>query len=258
MKLKILALGDIVGQNTVDFLKKKMWGIRTLLGASFVVANGENATEIKGLSASDAQALFDCGIDLLTSGNHIWGKKDIYPLLDGDRRILRPANYPASNPGVGYNILNVEGWKILCINVQGTVYLAPLDNPFEAVEKILKKEQGNYDFSLLDFHAEATSEKIAMGRSFDGRINMIWGTHTHVQTADECILPNGTGYITDLGMTGPINGILGAEANPVIEHFYTQMPKRFSVADGDIILCGALFELDTSSGKVTKIERIRI
>lgn len=256
--IKILAVGDIVGMGALEYLKKNMWNIRSELGVDAVIANGENACDIRGIGANEAKELLSSGIDLITSGNHIWGRKDIYSFLEEDGRIIRPANYPPSAPGTGYSIITVEGYKFLCINVQGTVFLDPLDNPFLTVERILASEEGRYDFSLLDIHAEATSEKVAMGLCFDGRINIIWGTHTHVQTADERILPNGTGYITDLGMTGPQNGILGAEPTPIIEKFKTQMPQRFSVVEGDTVLCGALFEIDTESRRCVSVERIRI
>lgn len=258
MIMKILAVGDIVGLATVEYLKNNMWKIRRLLQVDAVIANGENAYEVRGIGAAEATTLLNCGIDLITTGNHVWGRRDVYKMLDEDSRILRPANYPPSTPGCGHSIINVCGYRLLCINVQGTVFLEPLDNPFAAVEKILSVEDGRYDFSLLDFHAEATSEKIAMGLVFDGRINMIWGTHTHVQTADETVLNGGTGYITDLGMTGPANGILGSDPAPIIERFKSHMPQRFSVAIGETVLCGAIFELDTDLGKCLSVKRVRL
>lgn len=256
--LKILAIGDIVGLQTLEYLKKELWKIRSSLGADAVIANGENVCEIRGIGAQEAKELLDAGVDLITTGNHVWGRRDIYQLLDEDSRILRPANYPPTAPGLGSSVINVCGYRVLCINVQGTVYLDPLDNPFLTLEKILKNEEGRYDLALLDFHAEATSEKIAMGLCFDGRISAVWGTHTHVQTADEKVLPKGTGYITDLGMTGPSDGILGAAAEPIIERFKTHMPQRFAVAEGDIVLCGALFEIEPGTGKCVSVKRVRI
>lgn len=258
MIIKFLAVGDIVGLAAVEYLKKNMWKIREKVGADAVIANGENAYEIRGIGCQEAGALLDSGVDLITTGNHVWGRWDIYSMLDEDKRIIRPANYPSQTPGCGHSIINVCGYKVLCINAQGTVFLEPLDNPFAAVEKILSSEEGKYDFALLDFHAEATSEKIAMGLNFDGKIHMIWGTHTHVQTADETVLPGGTGYITDLGMTGPETGILGSEAEPIIARFKTHMPRKFSVAQGETVLCGALFELDTDSKRCTSVHRIKI
>ncbi len=258
MNIKLLAIGDIVGLEALGYLQRNLWKIRNKLGADAVIANGENINDIRGIGIQEAKTLLECGADLITTGNHVFGKRDLYSFLDTDSRILRPANFPAAAPGVGHSIIDICGYKVLCINVQGTVYMDPLDNPFNTVERILKSEEGRYELSLLDFHAEATSEKIAMGLAFDGRINIIWGTHTHVQTADERILPGGTGYITDLGMTGPDNGILGCEAALIIEKFKTHMPQRFTVASGDTVLCGALFTLDTDTGKCLSCERVRI
>ncbi len=258
MIINLLAVGDIVGLATVDTLKRKLWKIREELKVDAVIANGENAYDVKGIGAEEAKTLLESGVDLITTGNHVWGRWDLFPMLDSDTRILRPANFPPTTPGSGHSIIDICGYRFLCMNIQGTVFLDPLDNPFITAEKIMKSEEGRYDFSLLDFHAEATSEKIAMAMNFDGRINIIWGTHTHVQTADEKVLPNGTGYITDLGMTGPETGILGSAPGPIIARFKTHMPQRFSVAQGDTVLCGALFSLDTDTARCTKVRRIRL
>lgn len=257
--MKILALGDVVGTKSIDYLAKNLWKIRDRLGVDMVVANGENASEIHGIASADANALLDTGVDLITLGNHAFGKKDLYPLLSDSEKIIRPANYPPLAVGGGYTTLNVDGYKILCINILGTALMEPLACPFSTVERILERESGEYDLALMDIHAEATSEKLALARYFDGRIQIMFGTHTHVQTADEQILPKGSGYITDLGMTGPTNSIIGTDAEAVIEKFRTKMPSRFRVADGDIEARGALFTLDTSSGKpkVTAVERIK-
>lgn len=256
--MKILAIGDVVGVAAAEFLEANLWKIRSMLSADFVAANCENVCEIHGLSSEHAELLLRGGVDVITSGNHIWSRRDIYSVLDDNNHVLRPANYPSGNPGRGHTILDAQGYRILCINVQGTVFFEPLANPFLTVEKILRDEEGRYDFAVLDIHAEATSEKIAVSLYFDGRISAVWGTHTHVQTADEKILPLGTGYITDLGMTGPENGILGAEKDPVIAKFLTNMPQRFAVASGETVVCGALFDIDTSSGKVTSVKRLHI
>lgn len=256
--MKILAIGDVVGHVALDFIKRELWNIRRELGADFVVCNGENVCEIRGITPAEADTLLESGADIITTGNHVFGQRTIYDRLDSDERIIRPCNYPASAHGMGYTIVNALGYRILCINALGTVFLDQLDNPFNCVERILEREEGRYDLSLLDFHAEATSEKLAMAHLFDGRINIIFGTHTHVQTADERIFPHGTGYITDLGMTGPDGSILGAEPEPIIERFRTHMPNKFSVSEGRTTLCGALFELDTTSKRVTNISRIKI
>ena len=257
--MKILALGDVVGTKSIDYLAKNLWKIRDRFGVDMVVANGENASEIHGISSADANALLDTGIDLITLGNHAFGKKDIYPMLSDSEKIIRPANFPPLAVGGGYTTLNVDGYKLLCINILGTALMEPLACPFATVDRILEREAGEYDIALMDIHAEATSEKLALARYFDGRIHIMFGTHTHVQTADEQVLPKGSGYITDLGMTGPTNGIIGTDAEAVIEKFRTKMPSRFRVADGNIEARGALFTLDTSSPspKVTAVERIK-
>lgn len=254
--IKILAIGDVVGSDAVDHLKDKLWSYRSSVGANFVVANGENAADIHGISPADAQDLFDAGVDLITLGNHTFGRRDICTLLGDSQSIIRPANYPPLAPGGGYTILTVDGWRILGINILGTALMESMACPFTTVDKILERESGNYDIALLDVHAEATSEKLALGRYFDGRIHIIFGTHTHVPTADEQIFPKGSGYITDLGMTGPVNSIIGTDIDTVIEKMRTKIPTRFKVASGDVRAEGALFTLDTDSMRVTSVERV--
>lgn len=256
--MKILAIGDMVGRRSIEHLSTRLRRLRTALGVDFVVANGENATEIHGLSAQDAEDILDAGVDLITLGNHAFGCRDIGPFLD-DRtsEIIRPANYPAVCPGVGYAVRHVTGHRLLCINLSGTAFMEPLDNPFTLLDRILEREKGNYDLALLDFHGEATSEKLAMGYHADGRVQVVFGTHTHIATADERVLPAGTGYITDLGMTGPVNGILGTDAAAVLCKMRTHMPVRFTVADGPIEAQGALFTLEGESPfRCLKVERI--
>ena len=254
--IKILAIGDVVGSAAVDYLKDKLWSYRGSVGANFVVANGENAADIHGISPSDAQTLFDSGVDLITLGNHTYSRRDICTLLGDSQSIIRPANYPPLAPGGGYTILNIDGWRILGINILGTALMESMACPFTTVEKILERESGNYDIALLDIHAEATSEKLALGRYFDGRIHVIFGTHTHVPTADEQIFPNGSGYITDLGMAGPVNSIIGTDIDTVIEKMRTKMPARFKVASGKVRAEGALFTIDTDSMRVTAVNRV--
>ena len=254
--MKILALGDVVGRNAVAHLEKNLWNARNSLGADVVVVNGENASDIYGIDESDAKIILASGADVITLGNHAFGRKNIFPLLSDSNSIIRPANYPPLTPGGGYTILNVCGWRILCINVLGTVMMESLACPFATVDKILEREKGNYDVSIMDVHAESTSEKIAIGRYFDGRINVIFGTHTHVATADEQILPCGSGYITDIGMTGPVNSIIGSNVELVIERMRTKITSRFTVADGEVKAHGALFDFDTDAKKVTNVKRI--
>jgi metallophosphoesterase (TIGR00282 family) len=257
--MKILAIGDVVGRASVSYLSEKLYSVRRQLGADLVIANGENASEIHGVSAIDATAILDAGVDIITLGNHTFGSRDIGGLLDSSPdKIIRPLNYPAECPGVGYAILRVNGLGVLIMNVMGVVYMDSLDSPFDAVERVLDRERGKFDISVLDVHAEATSEKYALARYFDGKIDIIFGTHTHVTTADEQILPGGTAYITDLGMTGPTNGILGTDTNAVLYKMRTHMPSRFKVAEGEIRASATLFEVsDTHPYKAVSVKRVR-
>ena len=255
--MKILAIGDIVGTRSVDYLSDRLFLVKNELGVDFTIANAENATEIHGVSQKDAEQLLSSGVDVITLGNHTYGRRDICEALSGDANIIRPANYPPFCPGAGYVIVNACSKRILCINVLGTAFMEPLACPFATVEGILRDEQGKYDIAVLDVHAESTSEKIALGRYFDGRINVVFGTHTHVATADEQILAGGTGYITDIGMSGPVAGILGANASAVIERMRTKMPTRFTVADGEIKASGALFDVNCDTGRVVSVRRIK-
>ena len=254
--MKILAIGDVVGARSIEYLNARLWKYREANRVDFVVANGENASDIHGISAPDARSLLDAGADLITLGNHTYGRRDICTLLSESERIIRPANYPPMAPGGGYTLLRIGGCRLLCINVLGTALMESLACPFQTVDRILEREAGNYDISLMDIHAEATSEKIALARYFDGRITMMFGTHTHVQTADEQILPGGSGYITDLGMTGPVGGVIGTDSEAVIEKFRTKMPVRFRVADGEISAHGALFTLSDDTLAVTSVQRV--
>ena len=254
--MQILALGDVVGIKTIDFLHRNLWQLRKEYHIDLVIANGENTSEIRGLSAHDADALLDTGIDLITLGNHAYGMRDIYSYLENETRVIRPANYPPVAPGAGYTILNVDGWRVLCINICGRVYMDPLASPFDAVDRILSREAGAYDVAVMDIHAEATSEKLALAHYFDGRVHVMFGTHTHVPTADTQILPKGSGYVTDLGMCGPQNGILGTDKDAVIDRFRTMMPIRFSVAGGEVIANGVIFSLDPDKKRVSQVERI--
>ena len=255
--MKILAIGDIVGTKSIEYLSEKLPNVRAQLSVDVVVANGENATDIHGLSAPDAKKIHETGVDVITLGNHTYGRKDLCDVLSHENWIVRPANYPPLAPGAGYTVLTINGWRMLCMNVQGTALMESLACPFATVDRILQREEGNYDFAILDIHAEATSEKIALGRYFDGRVHVMFGTHTHVQTADEQILPRGSGYITDIGMTGPCVGVIGSNAEDVIEKFRTKMPVRFKVADGDVTAHGALFDLDTDTMKVVSVKRVK-
>ncbi len=254
--MKILAIGDVVGQAGVSHLQAHLRKIKTSLGADLVIVNGENAAEIHGISQNDAVDIFYAGADVITTGNHAFGKYDIYSYLDDEKYILRPANFPGSAPGHGSVIINAAGMRVLVMNIQGNVSMRDsLASPFETADAILRRESGSFDIAVLDFHAEATSEKLAMGYYLDGRVSVIFGTHTHVATADEQIMPSGSGYITDIGMTGPDRSILGVATDCILKGFTTAMPQRYRVADGKVTSHGALFTLD--GNKCVKVERIK-
>jgi metallophosphoesterase (TIGR00282 family) len=225
----------------------------------FVIANAENIAGGSGLTPETADELLNSEVDALTSGDHIWKKKEIYEKLNKDHRILRPANYPESCPGRGAACIKNSSGKIIgVINVLGRVFMDHADGcPFRTVEKALKELSKTTNIILVDIHAEATSEKIALGRFVDGKASAIFGTHTHVQTADEKVLPQGTAYITDLGMTGPQDSVIGRKVGSIIEHFMTCMPTKFEIGDKDVELQGAIVEIDEKSGKALSIERIK-
>jgi len=257
-QMKILAVGDIVGPEAVFVLSDRLRNYKSENNIRFAVVNGENASVGNGIDTQSAKQILEAGADVITTGNHVWKKRDIRTFLEDSDQIIRPVNYPSSVPGNGYTKINIDGYIFLVINVLGTVYLDPLENPFESVAKVLKYEEGKYDFAVLDIHAEATSEKIALANYFDGKINIIFGTHTHVTTADERILPRGTGYITDLGMSGPVDSVLGVKTECIIEKFTTMLPVKFEIAEGNIEINGTLFTLDTSNGRVVEIKRVKI
>lgn len=256
--MKLLALGDIVGERTVSYLRRALPEARRRYGASLVVANGENAADIRGLTPEAADALFACGVDVLTAGNHIYDRRAIADYFAGHPCLLRPLNYPADCPGDGARVVtSADGWQVLVLNAAGRVFMEALDDPFRAVEYALERDRRRYDFAVLDIHAEATAEKLALARYFDGRIAAVFGTHTHIQTADARLLPGGTGYITDLGMCGPTGGILGVDAEAVIARLRTHMPRPFTVAEGEIRAEGALFDIDAVTGRACSVEAVR-
>ena len=255
--MKILAIGDVVGNCGVEYLSEKLWGMRSSLGIDLCAVNGENASDIIGLSRPDAIRILDSGADLITLGNHAFGRRDLYPLLDDTEQIIRPSNFPAGNPGVGHVVMKVGGTRVLYINLIGTVNMTSESSPFYEADRILEREKGSYDVSVVDFHAEATSEKIAMGRYLDGRVSAVYGTHTHVPTADEEILPGGTAYITDIGMTGPTSGVIGVDAAISIRKLTTHLPEKYKVAEGPVKAHGIVIDVDELSGRARSIKRIR-
>ncbi|HHT36221.1 MAG TPA: TIGR00282 family metallophosphoesterase [Firmicutes bacterium] len=253
--MRVLLLGDICGRPGRDIVKEKLPEIRSTYQPDLVIANGENAAGGFGLTKKIAEELFGLGIDVITSGNHIWDKREIYPYLGAEARLLRPANYPPSVPGNYLYYAKVGEQKVAVINLIGRVFMGDFDCPFRKIDEILAETSSVTPISIIDFHGEATSEKQAFGWYVDGRASVVVGTHTHVPTADERILPGGTAYVTDLGMCGPMDGILGMQREPIIRKFTDQLPTKFSVAKGDRHLCGVLVDID-SSGKALKISRI--
>lgn len=260
MILKILALGDVVGEGGTTYLsknsllkkKKEEWGIH------FTVINGENSAKGNGLTPESADLLFDAGADVLTGGNHTWQRREVYSRLEDDRRLVRPANYPGKAEGEGSTVIDVMGYKILVFNLFGNAFMAEaVNSAYETADRVLRENEGMYDIAVLDFHAETTSEKVAMGWYLDGRVSAVFGTHTHVQTADARVLPEGTGYITDLGMCGSENGVLGVKTECIFHKFLVHTPCRFEEAQGSYSATGAVFSIDTDSGKCIKAEAVK-
>ena len=256
--LRILAVGDVVGKCGLEYIKGNLWRIRKDEGCDLVIVNGENSAPGNGITKMSADTLFMSGADIITTGNHVFRRSEVYSHLDDNEKLLRPANYPKTVPGFGHGVFDFSGIKFLVMNLLGTVYMESLESPFEAAERILAREKGNFDIAICDIHAEATSEKMAFAHHFDGRIHVVFGTHTHVQTADARILPQGTGYITDLGMTGPYDSVLGVKKEIVIKKFVEKMPVRFDEADGNAFFNAAIFDLDTSTKKVTQVRSIQL
>jgi len=254
--LRVLMVGDIVGRPGRRAVKVLLKNYRKKYNIDMIIANGENAAGGNGINNSIANELYDCGIDIITMGNHTWDKREILEFIDHDYSLIRPANYPSGTPGRGSVIYKQDGIKIGVINLAGRVFLAPLDCPFRTAEKLVENIRKETPIIIIDFHAEATSEKIAFGWHMDGRASAVIGTHTHVQTADERILPQGTGYITDVGMTGPRDSVLGVDKEMVIKKFVTQMPVRFEVPGGEIQFNSIILDICKNTGKTLKIERL--
>jgi 2',3'-cyclic-nucleotide 2'-phosphodiesterase len=255
--MTILFIGDIVGRPGRDLVQK---GLRALIehyDVDLTIANAENAAAGFGLTRDIGQTLLDWGIDVMTSGNHIWDKKEVLEYIPAEPRLLRPANYPAGVPGRGSCVAQTrDGRSVGVINVMGRVFMAPLDDPFAVALREIEAVRHRARIVVVDMHAEATSEKIAMGWHLDGRVTAVIGTHTHVQTADERVLPGGTAYLTDAGMTGPHDSIIGMEKEPSLTRFLNGMPAKFEPASGNPRLNGALIEADDKTGRATKITRI--
>jgi len=256
--LRVLMIGDIVGRPGRKAVKENLKDLIREFKLDFIVANGENAAGGMGITRDIAKELYACGIDVITMGNHVWNKREVIEYIAREDRILRPANYPPGTPGKGWQIFNTgNDMSVAVINLSGRVFMDNLDCPFRKADELLQKIAGRARVILLDFHAEATSEKVAMGRYLDGRVSAVCGTHTHVQTADECILPGGTAYITDIGMTGPRESIIGFKTSPILDKFISQMPKKFEVAQGLYQLNAVVIGINNDTGEATEIRRIQ-
>lgn len=256
--MRILMVGDVVGRTGRYFFMEQTPELKLTKNIDMVVVNGENAAHGKGLTPNVFNELIRGGADVVTTGNHIWDNPKVMEIIDTEPFLLRPANYPEDTPGRGFCIYPVGKKKVGVINLSGRTYMPPIDCPFRLGEKILKFIKKDCDIILVDFHAEATSEKLSFAHYFDGQVTAVVGTHTHVQTADAKILPKGTAYITDLGMVGANNSILGMEIEPVIKRFMTGRPSKFEVAEGAAIYCAALIDINNKTNKPTRIERIFI
>lgn len=256
--MKILAVGDIVGLNGLNKLKEILPNLKQREKIDFVIVNGENVAGGMGITEKDFKQILFAGADVVTLGNHTWSKKDVFNILD-DEKLLRPANYPKGVIGKGYNIYKYKNKKIAVINLIGRTNMGILtENPFIEADNIIKEIKDKADYIIIDFHAEATAEKIALANYLDGRVNIIFGTHTHVQTADEYVLPKGTAYITDIGMTGPIDSVIGMDKKASIKRFVTTLPEKYKIADGESKFNSCLFELNDETGRIENITRINM
>lgn len=255
--MKILFIGDIVGSPGRSAIEKLVPAIRKRENIEFVIANCENAAGGSGITPKIAKELFEFGVDTLTSGDHIWKRKEIVEMLDQQADILRPANYPPGVPGSGSNVARTKKGNLVgVVNVVGRTFMEPVDCPFRKVREEIDEMQKKTKVIVIDIHAEATSEKIAMGWYLDGLVSAVIGTHTHVQTADERILPQGTAYITDTGMTGPHDSVIGRKKEQILTRFITQLPTRFEMAEGDTRLNGVIIDVDEETGKAKSIKRV--
>jgi metallophosphoesterase (TIGR00282 family) len=256
--MNIMMIGDICGRpgrctaaHFIPILKQEY-------NLDLIIANGENSAGGVGITAKVLDELLKMDIDIITTGNHIWDKKEIFDFIDDEECLIRPANYPPGTPGKGYHIVSVQDRKVGIINLLGRTFMPPIDCPFRTAHEIISEIKDFCEIIIIDFHAEATSEKLALGWYLDGKVSCVAGTHTHIQTADERILPQGTAFISDLGMVGPWNSILGVDKEPVIRKFLTGLPAKFNVAAGDdTIFCDIIIQLDAHSSKVNNIIRIQ-
>ncbi|TDX52905.1 TIGR00282 family metallophosphoesterase [Orenia marismortui] len=254
--MKVFAIGDIVGRTGRRAVRELLPQIIKTEKVDFVIANAENAAGGFGLTEGVMEELLDYGIDILTMGNHTWDNKEIFDFIDESDKIIRPYNYPKGTPGVGIQTIEKDEFTLGVINLIGRVYIGNYLSPFRSLDKAIQELKEQVNAIIVDFHAEATAEKEALGWYSDGRVSVLVGTHTHIQTADDRILPEGTAYITDLGLTGAVNSILGMNIDEPLERFLTQMPNRFKVAKGDTKLSGLIIEIDDKTAKAISVKRI--
>lgn len=256
--MRLLMIGDIVGRPGRRAVKQNLPDLLGDKKIDLVIANGENAAGGNGITREVAREILSCGVDVITMGNHVWNQKESYTYIEKESRIIRPGNYPPGTPGRGAGIFKAKnGIDVGVVNISGRVFMQELDCPFRKADELVNGLKGKADIVLVDFHAEASSEKMAMGWYLDGRVSAVCGTHTHVQTADERVLPGGTAYISDVGMTGPADSVIGVKKELVIEKFITQMPRRFEVAEGLFQFNAAIIEIDPLTARAVHIERIQ-
>jgi hypothetical protein len=257
--MKVLLIGDIVGDAGRRVIAHRLAEVKAARGIDLVIGNAENAAGGFGITPKIGEELFAMGIDVLTTGNHVWDKREAIDYLAKERRVLRPANYPEGTPGLGRVVVELDGGrKVGVLQLMGRVFMPMTDCPFQAARRELEWLRASTTLIIVDMHAEATSEKRAMGWFLDGQVAAVLGTHTHVQTADEEILPQGTAYLTDVGMSGPVASVIGITPETAIARFLSQMPKRFETATGPAILQGAVVTIDAATGRATAIERVQV
>jgi 2',3'-cyclic-nucleotide 2'-phosphodiesterase len=255
--VKVLFIADIVGQPGRRAVKELLPRLRQENSLQLVVANGENSAGGSGITPNTAAEIFSAGVDIITSGDHLWDQKEVLELLEHEPRFVRPLNYPAGTPGQGSTLFQAQGFPAVgIINLQGRTFMPTLENPFHSVLSEVDRLRKVTHLIFVDFHAEATSEKVALARMLDGSVSAVIGTHTHVQTADEQIFPGGTAFLCDAGFTGPHESVIGREIEPIIKRFMTNMPQKFEVAKGQVLLQGAMLELDEGTGRAVRIERV--
>lgn len=254
--INILFIGDIIGKPGLTILESWLPNLIQKYKAEVVIANGENASDGKGVTNKEGEILFNLGVNVITGGNHIWDKHQSQDYLKTEAKVLRPLNYPKGTHGNGYYIFESKKGKVAVINIQGRAFMSAIDCPFRAMDWVLAKLKNETKVIFVDFHAEATAEKMAMANYLDGKVSAIVGTHTHIQTSDERIMKNGTAFITDVGMTGPYESVIGMKTQAAINRFIYQTPQKYETAENDVHICGMFFKIDIDTGKTIELERI--